>query len=294
MNIQEAFKTLDLAPGADQTEIKKRYKEYTKKYHPDLNKEPGSEDKFKKINQAYNILSSKEKPSINRSAIDHTINTQIKISFKESVLGCRKEISYNRYAQCTTCSGRGNLPINNGCKKCNGLGQIRQQSNNMIFVQGCPECRGKVNFETCSSCFGEGLSSSDVSMNVSIPPGVSDGNILRLEGAGNFVGNFGPFENYGDVFILINVDKSEDNLRINNSDVISEISISLLDALEGCKRTTPTIDGVKNINIPPGTKNNDTITLNNLGVSRVGNHKVIINVEYPNDINSLVNFLRGS
>jgi molecular chaperone DnaJ len=58
MNRQEACKILGIDPSATEDEIKKRYRELTKKYHPDINKEPGAEDRFKQINVAHSYLTN--------------------------------------------------------------------------------------------------------------------------------------------------------------------------------------------------------------------------------------------
>ncbi|MCD6191665.1 MAG: J domain-containing protein, partial [Sulfurimonas sp.] len=55
------YKTLEINEGASETEIKKAYRKLARKYHPDINKDPDAEDKFKEINSAYEILSDKEK-----------------------------------------------------------------------------------------------------------------------------------------------------------------------------------------------------------------------------------------
>ena len=55
------YEVLGINKNSDQKEIKSAYKKLAKKYHPDLNKEPGAEDKFKEINEAYSILSDETK-----------------------------------------------------------------------------------------------------------------------------------------------------------------------------------------------------------------------------------------
>jgi molecular chaperone DnaJ len=50
------YQVLGVSQGATQTEIKKAYRTLAKKYHPDINHEPGSEERFKKINEAYGTL----------------------------------------------------------------------------------------------------------------------------------------------------------------------------------------------------------------------------------------------
>ena len=56
------YKILGISPGASQEEIKKAYRVLARKYHPDVNKEPGAEDRFRKINEAYRVLMNSDRP----------------------------------------------------------------------------------------------------------------------------------------------------------------------------------------------------------------------------------------
>ena len=61
MNKRDYYEVLGLSKGASDAEIKKAYRSLAKKYHPDMNKEPGAEEKFKEINEAYEVLSDPQK-----------------------------------------------------------------------------------------------------------------------------------------------------------------------------------------------------------------------------------------
>ena len=58
---RDYYEVLGLSKGASEDEIKKAYRKMAKKYHPDINKEPGAEEKFKEINEAYEVLSDPQK-----------------------------------------------------------------------------------------------------------------------------------------------------------------------------------------------------------------------------------------
>lgn len=304
MNLKEAYSILELPQTATPEEAKKRYRELTKKYHPDVNKESGAEDKFKKINEAYQVVSSgkstdqdnlywqarNQNPFGGAVVVAENIDLHTTLSFKESVLGCKKEIKYTRKTKCRDCSGQGEIPQNNGCDKCGGIGQIRGQRGNMIFSQTCPKCYGKVPVSSCSTCNATGVVTGEASISVSVPGGVQTGNVLRIGGMGNFAGSFGPFEQHTDIHLHLTV-TPEKGLRIDGNCVISELQISLLEALRGCNKTVKTIMGEKEVTIKPKTRNKDEIIIPSLGVNGTGDHKVVLDVYYPESVDRLIDAL---
>jgi len=305
MNLKEAYATLELAQGTPPEEAKKKYRELTKKYHPDVNKEPGAEDKFKKINEAYQIIQTGKgtdpqdrRPSYHQGGFHRQQVIQLEnievhqtISFKESVLGCKKEIKYSRHSKCQDCGGAGEIKLNNGCKTCGGKGQVVNRQGNMVMVSTCSECHGQTNMTSCSACHGNGTVHADVSVHVSVPAGILDGNILRLQGMGNYAGSFmGLADQHTDAFLHISV-TPEPGLNIEGSSVISHLTIPLLDALRGCKRKVKTINGDKEIQIKPQSRNRDEVIVPHCGVSGTGDQKVILDVEYPKNTDKLIGVL---
>lgn len=306
MNLKEAYATLELAQGASPEEAKKKYRELTKKYHPDVNKESGAEDKFKKINEAYQCVQNgkgndrEEMPQRNpwgggfvRQQVVQLENIQVHttVSFKESVLGCKKEVKYQRQSKCQNCNGTGEFKLNNGCKKCGGKGQIINKQSNMVYVSTCDECYGRSTVEDCKTCHGNGTVHTDVSVHVSVPAGITNGSVLRLQGMGNYAGSFmGLADQHTDTYCHVNV-TPEPGLHIDGRSVISTLVISLLDALQGCKRTVKTIQGNKEIQIKPLSRNKDEVIIPHLGVGGIGDHKVLLDVQYPKNTDKLVGVL---
>lgn len=305
MNLQEAYAILEIPSGTPQEEAKKKYRELARTWHPDVNKSPEAETKFKKINEAYQCIQNgkgndREIPSHYHNPFHQSnfvqlgnIESNIIIDFKESVLGCKKEIKYSRRSKCAPCNGQGEIKKNNGCKKCNGNGRITMQNKGNIFITSCPDCKGSNNTENCPICYGEGALYTDASVHVSVPAGVIKGNVLRLQTMGHYVGSLmGIADQHTDVFCHIDVIPDSD-LSINGKDVVSNINISLLEALQGCERKVKTIHGIKNIKINPKSKNREEILIDNCGVDNKGYQKVILNVSYPDDINNLINILNS-
>jgi molecular chaperone DnaJ len=303
VNLKEAYQTLGLSESATPEEAKKKYRELAKKLHPDQCKEDGAEDKFKKINEAYECVktgkgSDKEQisspfdinfndfnihnpfsSSRSRKYYAENIELNTRISFAESVLGCKKQISFRRNSKCNVCNGQGKQRLDNGCSKCKGQGTVTTVKGNMVFTQTCDKCFGKSNIINCGSCNGEGFNKADVSIDVTIPGGVVDQNILRLSGMGNFVGVSMFGEQHTDAFLHISV-TPEKGLRLEGQDVISELEISLLEALQGKCVEVKTILGNKEITVPPLSKNLEEVLIPNCGVNKRGNQRVILKVQY--------------
>lgn len=303
MNLKEAYATLEIAQGTSPEDAKKKYRELTKKYHPDINKDPGAEDKFKKINEAYQIVQSGKgtdrqdrrppQGGFHRQQVIQLENIEVNlsISFKESVLGCKKEIKYSRQSKCQNCGGAGDVKLNNGCKKCGGKGQVINRQGNMVMVTTCDACFGQANLAECAVCTGAGTLQADVSVHVSVPAGVTDGNTLRLQGMGNYAGSFmGLADQHTDAFLHIHV-AAEDGLNIEGTSVVCHLTIPLLDALRGCKRKVKTIHGDKEIHVKPQSRNRDEVIIPHCGVSGAGDQKVVLDVEYPKNTDKLIGVL---
>jgi len=303
MNLKEAYATLELAQGTAPEEAKKRYRELTKKYHPDINKDAGAEDKFKKINEAYQIIQTgkgtdlqdrhPQQGGFHRQQVIQLENIEVglTISFKESVLGCKKEIKYSRQSKCRDCGGAGDIKLNNGCKKCGGKGQIVNRQGNMVMVTTCNECYGRANVAECTVCHGAGTVQVDASVHVSVPAGIMNGNTLRLQGMGNYAGSFlGLADQHTDAFCHVTVTQ-EAGLNIEGTNVISHLTIPLLDALRGCKCKVKTIHGDKEIQVKPQSRNRDEVIIPHCGVGGAGDQKVVLDVEYPKNTDKLIGVL---
>jgi molecular chaperone DnaJ len=317
MRLSEAYSILEVPENTSLSDVKKKYRDLSKKYHPDVNKEPGSEDKFKKINEAYARIQKggSDEPAFNPmqgfhgfNPFDHfnmhpfanqnvsqtrsvdNIIIETTITFAESVLGVKKDLSFNRENKCADCNGNGKTVISNGCDKCGGKGQISSQQGNMLFVQTCNKCFGRTQSKSCTTCNELGYVNTTTAVSVNIPGGVSDKNILRLSGMGNFAGQFMSMDQFSDVHLVINVIKDE-NLKLENNIVIYNLNISLLEAIRGCTKSVPTVLGQTSINIKPLSKNNDEFIISRMGINRLGDQKVILNVEYPKDTTKLIDAL---
>jgi molecular chaperone DnaJ len=326
MNKIEALEILGFEEDSEPTEeeIKKAFKKKAVKLHPDVNKSETAEDDFKKINAAQDCLLNPKpynqyqdddmfqtevershfkdilrnfgftsRVNISNSGNENIklpeIIVPIKLTFEESVLSCNKDISFERFVFCRICNGFGKKTTNKKCATCNGVGMFTQRKGNFMVSTTCPQCGGsKYELENCQDC-NKGFTKQSADMNVKLPGGLLDGQIIRLAGAGHIrYTHFGNSANHA--FLNISVEKNP-NMIVIGQDIISALDISLLDAIKGQTKEVDTILGKTNIRIVPLSRNKDKITLDGYGVEKRGKHIFELNVLYPDNINDLVQML---
>lgn len=304
MKRKEAYSTLEIPETSTAEEAKKAFRQLSKMFHPD-NKDTGSEDKFKKINEAYQAINNNKfdddapqgwggfNPFHQQQQFIQLDNISIHttLSFKDAILGCKKELKFSRKTKCKTCNGAGEIKKNNGCTKCGGKGQTVVRQGFSVMISTCDKCFGRSQADPCNDCGTQGVVDGEASINVTVPGGVQSGNVLRIGGMGHFVGFFmGQMEQHTDVHLHIDV-TPEEGLKLDGNHVVSNLEISLLEALRGCKKSVKTILGEKEVDIKPQSKNKDEVVIPRLGVNGIGNQRVILDVAYPNDVSKLIDVL---
>ena len=218
----------------------------------------------------------------------------LEIDFKTAVFGGEEKVRIRHLEKCDTCTGNGVKPGSkvSTCNVCQGMGVTMQVTRtplgNFQTQQTCASCRGtgqKVE-EYCGTCSGQGLNSKTKQIKVTIPPGVENGNKLRVRGEGDAGPNGGPA---GDLYIFLRV-KEDKIFRREGPEIYSDATISYLDAILGADIKTPVVDGEVTIKIPPGTQPGQVMRLRGNGAPRLGNaevrgdHYVTMNVEIPKDL----------
>jgi len=187
------YQILEISESASQSEVKSAYRKLAKKYHPDVNKDPGSEEKFKQISDAYESIIN-PKPKHNPASQYHAgwdpfdmfhqrgnnipVNVRINLDLSEVFKSQIKEIIYSREVLCLECDGAGGKGTINGCPVCMGSGQnIRSHNLGGMFFQQvlgpCDNCSGKgKTFEKlCGNCRGIGKVQKQESFSINIPVG---------------------------------------------------------------------------------------------------------------------------
>ena len=220
----------------------------------------------------------------------------LEVDFKTAVFGGEEKVRIRHLETCGTSTGTGVKPGSkvSTCSTCGGTGVTVQVTRtplgNFQTQQTCPACRGtgqKIE-EYCGTCGGQGVNQKTKQIKVTIPPGVEDGNKLRVRGEGDAGPNGGPA---GDLYIFLKV-KEDPVFRREGPEIYSEASISYVDAILGASIKTPVVDGEVTIKIPPGTQPGQVMRLKGNGAPRLGNpsvrgdHYVTVSVEIPKSISA--------
>ncbi len=193
----------------------------------------------------------------------------LEITFAQSAKGTETTVQIPRHETCTTCSGNGAAPGTSAsqCGQCRGSGQIRFQQGFFTMARTCATCHGtgRVVATPCATCRGEGHVEQQRKLSVKIPPGISSGQRLRLQGEGEGGTRGGPA---GDLYVVIFVQDDERFTRDGN-DLHVEADVPFTTLALGGEITVPGIDDPHPLTIPEGTATGSTFRLKNKGMPDV-------------------------
>jgi molecular chaperone DnaJ len=212
------------------------------------------------------------------------------IDLADSARGTTVEVSYEAATLCSTCHGNGaepGTPIVT-CSRCGGTGQhqrvARTAFGQLVRTSVCDACEGegKVPETPCRECQGAGLVAERRRVAVDVPPGIADGQRIRLTRRGHAGQSGGP---PGDLYVVVRVREDERFLR-DGEDLVTVIDVPAPMAALGTTVQVPTFDGDVPLEIPPGTQPGETIVMRGRGLpplsrGRTGDLRVVVNVGIP-------------
>ena len=215
----------------------------------------------------------------------------LQLDLEKAVSGDTVKIDVPSQVSCDTCKGsgaaKGTDKVN--CDTCKGAGQVRMQQGFFSIQQTCPSCRGNGTMikDPCTKCHGQGRVARQKTLNVKVPPGVDNGDRIRLSGEGEAGQNGGPS---GDLYVEINVAKHKIFGR-EGSDLTCEVPVSYTTVVLGGEVDLPTLNGNVNLKIPLGTQSGKVFRLRGKGVTTVrergvGDLFVKVVVETPVNLTS--------
>jgi molecular chaperone DnaJ len=186
MATTDYYATLGVERGATDADIKKAFRRQAQKWHPDVNEDPAAAEKFKELNEAYQVLSDPDRRQRydlfgaagveadvaagfggfadifdaffggaagarrGRPPTGADLRYDLRITFEEAILGTDKEIEFPVLGRCDTCGGTGAKPGTQPttCPQCQGRGEVRAVRQTMLGQM--------VNVTACPRCRGEG------------------------------------------------------------------------------------------------------------------------------------------
>jgi molecular chaperone DnaJ len=301
------YEILGIDKNASEDEIKKAYRKLAFENHPDRNVgDSTAEEKFKEIQQAYEILSDSQKRSEydrfgsvgRRSPLhgfdidvgdmwanffeDRGQDVQIKfdIELKDVLTGGEGSVKIPKKVKCTSCNG-GCYEEWQTCTSCNGHGKTAYKQGPFNIVMGCNVCGGlgKKGIKQCSICEGKGFK-VDEEKNISFkyPPGVHDGMHVRIKGEGE--------GKHGDLLVFFHVQEHE-KFKREGDNLILEISLPYSRLILGGEvKFKNLLDEELSFTVPESTKDGSHFKLDGMGLPKVrGGNKgdlfVFVDVKVP-------------
>jgi curved DNA-binding protein len=301
VKFKDYYETLGVSRTATEEDIKKAYRKLARKYHPDVN--PGDksmEERFKEINEAYEVLSDPDKrKKYNqlganwKTGSDFTPppgwdNVKVEYGdfgdifggaeggfdnggfsdFFEMVFGNRRAGRKDRGPRPGAgFSTRGQdieaditLPLEDA---------HRGATRTITFKapERCPECRGNGtnNGSICTTCHGAGTVYRQKTLDVDIPPGVREGSIIRLSGQGEPGAGGGPA---GNLLLRVHLEPHPLFNLVGDGDIQIELPVAPWEAALGTKVNVPTLNGPVEMTIPAWSQGGKRLRLKGQGLKK--------------------------
>ena len=188
------------------------------------------------------------------------------LSLEQAVHGDTLKIRVPTLVICQVCDGsgakKGSSPVT--CGTCNGQGQVRMTQGFFSVQQTCPNChgRGTVIKDPCQACHGQGRVEETKTLSVKVPPGVDNGDRIRLSGEGEASPDGGPA---GDLYVQVSV-RDHAIFERDGKHLYCDVPISFPDAVLGGELEVPTLDGRVKLKIPSETQTGKMFRLRGKGV----------------------------
>jgi DnaJ-class molecular chaperone len=292
VKFKDYYELLGVARTASEDEIRKAFRKLARKFHPDVN--PGdktAEEKFKEINEAYEVLSDPEKrkrydqlgPNW-RTGQEFTPppgweNVRVEYGdlgdlfgagrgaggfsdFFETLFGGRRGADRGAGFAMRGQDVEAEIPLT--------LEEAHRGVTRTITLEAaerCPTCggSGSKDGKACPTCRGRGAVRRPKTLDVNIPAGVRDGSVIRLAGQGEAGTDHAPA---GDLFLHVRLEPHRLFTLVGDNDLQVELPVAPWEAALGAKINVPTLDGPVEMTVPPGAQGGQRLRLRGQGLSR--------------------------
>lgn len=293
----DPYSVLGVARGATEAEIKKAYRKLAKELHPDRNQDnPKAAERFAQVTSAYDLLTDKDKRAqFDRGEIDADGNPTAPFGYgagRGAGGGFRPGAGPSGFDFGTDASDLGDifegLFGRGGGGFASGFGRRSAPPPKGADVG----YRLRVPFEEAAALKSQRITLSDgKTLDLKLAPGVETGTQMRLAGKGE-PGPGGP----GDALVTISIQPHRFFQR-DGDNVLLDLPITLVEAVNGGKVKVPTVDGAVMLNVPAGSTSGRTLRLKGKGFHRKGGERgdqlVTLMVDLPADDAALRAFVEG-
>ncbi|WP_086224610.1 MULTISPECIES: DnaJ C-terminal domain-containing protein [Campylobacter] len=253
------YETLGISKDASSDEIKKAYRKLARQYHPDINKDPGTEEKFKEINAAYEILSDETKRKQYDQYGDSMFGGQSFHDFSRENFGGNADFNdiLNQLFGNFGGAGRSKRGFSGfSSAGFGGFDGFDQGFGQNLDIQA----RINISLELAVNGGDYEFSINGEKIKIKIPAGLNSGEKLRARNKGKSAGS-----HRGDLIITVNIEEDKEYKR-DGDDLYKNLDLTLKTALFGDKIDVKTFKKDVSIKIPPNTKNGQKIRLKGYGV----------------------------
>jgi len=275
------YETLGVSENASADEIKRAYRKLARKYHPDINKDPDAEEKFKEINAAYEVLSDPEKKRQYDQFGDQIFGGQ---NFHDFARGQGANVDLDEILRNIFGGGFGGF---GGTSQRGGFGGFSTGGFGGFDMggMGTPnlDIHAKITIPFNTAVLGgtHSITANGETFDVRIPAGVKTGETLRIRNKGKSYNG-----QRGDLLLKIEVAPSPEFER-EGDDLYKTIDIPLKTAMFGGKVKVPTLEKEITLKIPKNTKNGQKFRVKGLGVTNrktkiKGDLYLVANIILPN------------
>ncbi|HEX4944538.1 MAG TPA: molecular chaperone DnaJ [Usitatibacteraceae bacterium] len=201
----------------------------------------------------------------------------LEITLEQAARGTETKIRIPVMEECETCHGSGAKPGTQAktCSTCGGTGAVRMSQGFFSVQQTCPTCHGsgKMISDPCHACSGAGRVKRHKTLAVKIPPGIDEGDRIRLAGEGEAGMNGGP---PGDLYVVIHL-KEHSVFQRDGNDLHCQMPVSFTTAALGGEIGIPTLEGQAKVKVAPETQTGQVLRLRGKGIKGV-------RTSYPGDL----------
>ena len=220
----------------------------------------------------------------------YDLETTVELTLHDVAKGTEKTIEFTRQDTCSECAGSGSAKGSSPgtCPTCKGSGQVARGGGFFQMVSTCHQCggAGQIITNPCKECRGTGKVPKRRTVNIKIPPGVHEGQGIRVASEGE-PGRFGGPR--GDLYCYIRL-KPHEFLQRDGNDLIAVVPISFTQAALGTTIDVPSLNGTRGLKIPAGTQYGSIFRIKGQGLPDIRTHQtgdqlVQIIIETPTRLN---------